>query len=80
MYFNKKVIAFNVTNNTLAVLDHVLPLDMLPVGNPVIFNNAVYSVGRIMKQVDERPYLYLDGAFVLKIDKECARIIKYLSS
>jgi hypothetical protein len=30
MYFNRKLLALNTTNNTLSVLDYQLPIDFIP--------------------------------------------------
>lgn len=69
MYFNRKIVAFNVSNYTLAVMDSILPLDLIPYTNPIIYNNEIYVIGRIMKNIEDKPSLFLDGGFVIKINK-----------
>lgn len=45
MYFSRKVLNFNTTNETFAVSAWTLPIDFLPLSNPIVQDNKVYSIG-----------------------------------
>lgn len=80
MYFNRKVVTFNTTNDTLSIVSPTLPIDFFPYCNPIIHNNEIYAIGRILKNAEEKPQMFLDGGFIIKINKEAANIVKFLKA
>ncbi|CAD8068954.1 unnamed protein product [Paramecium sonneborni] len=78
MYFNRKLLALNITNSTFSVMDNQLPIDFIPYSHMVIYKNEIYAIGYTIKQAEIKPTLFLDGGFVLKISKDYVKILKFI--
>ncbi|KAM3140286.1 hypothetical protein pb186bvf_007642 [Paramecium bursaria] len=80
IYPNRNVLAFNTTNNTISVLSFKLPVDFLSYTTPIIYNQEVYAIGHVLKSIDEKQSLFIDGAFIIKINKDAIKIIQYIQN
>ncbi|CAD8186874.1 unnamed protein product [Paramecium pentaurelia] len=67
LYFSKKILVYNIQNESITVNDSQLPVDLLPLTS-IIHDNKVYSVGKYMSCVQLPPHQSLgEGAFLVEL-------------
>lgn len=70
--FSKKMLTFNINNNTFRLMQDQLPLDfsLSSSSTPIIENREVYCLGFFLQSLKPQSSRFLDCDYILKISRE----------